>query len=276
MRKKLSGMAAILLVTFVFLATFSCKKDTVESTTPTYQSATDNSKAENLFNGAFKQVSQYSVIVDTGAKVNAKTYPILTISGMGYPKTFTLDYGTRTLCEDLRTRSGKIITILYAPYLDSASVILSHFENYYETVNSIDYHLTGVHTVVNMGRNSANHPVYRVSVDSASVVSPEGTIKWTSLRFREFTAGYNTLFNPMDDAYTITGNANGTNIQGESFTVNITQGLQVQFGCPYIKAGKIEVINQSRPTIYIDYGSGDCDANFSVTVNGYTINVVAG
>ncbi len=266
----------LLFLTIALWITSSCKKEQDEEPTPKFQSATDNSKAENLFNGAFKQISQYSVVVDTGTKMNNKTYPILTITGSGYPKTFTLDFGTRTLCEDGRTRSGIILTVLDAPYLDSASVITSRFQNYYETVNNIDYHLTGIHRVTNLGRNTANHPFYKVVVDSASVIAPEGTIRWTSIRYREFTAGYNTLFNPFDDAYTITGSANGIDLNGDSFTVNITQGLEVQFGCPFIKAGKIEVINPGRPVIYIDYGSGTCDATLTVTVNGYTINVVVG
>jgi len=252
----------------------SCKKE--EESTPKYQSAVDNAKAENLFNGAFKQVSQYSVVVDTTAKSNTKDYPILTISGSGYPKTFTLDFGTRTLCEDGRTRSGKIVTQLSGRYLDSTTVISSTFDNYFETINSVDYHLTGNHVVTNMGHNNAGHPVFNISVTNASVIAPEGTISWTSSRVREFTSGYNTIFNPFDDAYTITGSANGTDINGDAFTVTITTGLQVQFGCPFIKVGKIEISNTSRPTIYIDYGSGDCDANYTVTVNGYTINVVAG
>ena len=281
MKKRPISILALLSLTLVLLTFNSCKKDNTDTDEPTtvvpsYQSATDNSKAENLFNGAFKQVSQYSVVVDTGTKFNSKSYPILTVSGSGYPKTFTLDYGTRTLCEDGRTRSGLIITVLSAPYLDSATVVHSHFSNYYETVNNIDYHVTGVHIVTNLGHTPTGHPNYRVNVDSASVISPTDTIKWTSLRYREFTAGYNTWFNPFDDAYTITGSANGTDINGEAFTVNITEGLQVQFGCPFIKAGKIEIINPNRPTIYIDYGTGDCDANFTVTINGYTINITAG
>lgn len=274
-------LVALMAVTAVLLTFSSCKKDKTDNeeptpVAPTYQSATDNTKAENLFNGAFKQISQYSVVVDTGAKFNSKTYPILTISGAGFPKTFTLDYGTRTLCDDGRTRSGLIITLLSAPYLDSATVILSHFQNYYETVNNIDYHLTGVHRVVNLGHIHGNHPYYSVNVDSASVIAPEGTIKWSSARFREFTAGFDTWFNPFDDAYTITGSANGTDINGEAFTVNITQGLQVQFGCPFIKAGKIEVINPGRPIIYIDYGDGVCDGILTVTISGYSLTVVVG
>jgi hypothetical protein len=283
MEKRSFSFIALLSLTLVFLTFNSCKKEDTNTdtedpitTTPSYQSATDNSKAENLFNGAFKQVSQYSVVVDTGAKFSSKSYPILTISGSGYPKTFTLDYGTHTVCEDGRTRSGLIITELSAPYLDSATVVLSHFSNYYETVNNIDYHLNGTHTVVNLGHINAGHPYYSVKVDSASVVSPAGTIQWNSLRYREFTAGYDTWFNPFDDAYTITGSANGIDLNGEAFTVTITEGLQVRFDCPFIKVGKIEVINPTRPIIYIDYGTGDCDANFTVTVNGYTINIVAG
>lgn len=263
-------------LTFVVL-TFACKKEKEEDSTPKYQSAVDNSKAENLFNGAFKQVSQYSVIVDTASKSPiSKGYPILTITGSGYPKTFTLDFGTKTLCNDGRTRSGKIVTILSGRYIDSATTVRSVFENFYETVNSVDYHLTGIHNVVNLGHNSLAHPAFRINVDSASVTAPDGTIKWTSVRYREFTAGYDSWLNPFDDTYTITGSANGTDINGDAFTVNITQGLEVQFGCPFIKAGKIEVVNSGRPTISIDYGSGTCDASAVVSVNGYSVTIVMG
>lgn len=173
MKKITFQLITISLIASILFVSNSCKKEE-ESVVPKYQSAVDNSKAENLFNGAFKQVSQYSVVVDTTTKNGSKDYPILTITGAGYPKTFTLDYGTRTICEDGRTRSDKIITQLSAPYLDSATIIVSTFDNYYETINNVDYHLTGTHTVTNTGHNSAGHPVYRVAVTNASVSTPDG------------------------------------------------------------------------------------------------------
>jgi hypothetical protein len=99
-------------------------------------------------------------------------------------------------------------------------------------------------------------------------------VNYTSSRVRTFTAGYNTQFNFWDDEYDITGTANATVVNGDGYQAQTTAPLHVKVGCGYITRGTLEITPTGKPVRVIDYGSGTCDATFTVTINGttYTIN----
>ena len=129
-------------------------------------------------------------------------------------------------------------------------------------------------TITNMGRNANNNLHYSISVQNASVTSPQNkTITWQSSRDREWIAGESTLLDPTDDVYLITGSASGTGSAGNSFTVTITEALRVALNCKWITAGKLTLQPQNLSARYIDYGTGACDNDATVTVNGSTYNV---
>jgi hypothetical protein len=91
---------------------------------------------------------------------------------------------------------------------------------------------------------------------------------WTSSRNREWIAGSATQFNWLDDEYSITGSASGTNFEGTSFTVNITSPLIVKLDCRWITKGTFDLTPTGKLTRTFDYGNGSCDANATVTING--------
>ncbi|HRS53589.1 MAG TPA: hypothetical protein P5250_02660 [Bacteroidales bacterium] len=272
--QKVAVFFLIISVTSSVIIT-SCKKDDNDSNTKTYnyRSAKDNSLAESIFSGIHGQIDR-AAKKDSLKSSDSLSCPTLTISGTTYPRTFTLDFGTNCLCNDGRIRSGQIISVITGPYLDSLTTITSTFNNYYETINNINYYVTGTHVVKNLGKNAAGHPYYSVNVSNASISSVNGTITWASQRYREFYQGYNSILNPFDDIYLITGSANGNDINGDPFTVNIINPLMWQFGCPWIKAGSIEITNPGYPTITVDYGTGNCDNVITVTINGVTYTVI--
>ncbi len=263
------------ITAFIAISTTSCKKDEEEdkNEAPNYRAAQDNALAEGIFSGIYGQIDR-TAKQDSLKMIDSLNCPILTISGTAYPYTFTLDFGVQCLCNDGRIRSGQVVSTITGPYLDSTSAITSTLINYYETINNVDYHVTGTNEVVNLGKNVSGHPCFSVNVTNASITSVHGTITWASQRIREFAQGYDTWLNPFDDVYLITGQSNGTDINGAAYSVNIINPLMIQFGCQWIKSGSIELVNPGYPTITVDYGSGACDNAATVTINGVSYPIV--
>ncbi|MEI6764718.1 MAG: hypothetical protein WCM76_03690 [Bacteroidota bacterium] len=273
----------ILIAIFASGAIFtSCKKDNTSDDSnkkANYRSAQDNSTADNIFSHVFNEVNKGARY--TGSKniqdtIQGCPVTYITPGGFSYPKTITLDFGTACTGTDGIIRSGKIISTISAPYIDSNSVVTSTLQNFHEIISGKDYSVTGTEVITNLGHNQAGHPIYSVNVTGASVTSTDGTISWTSTRQNEWFAGYNTYMNWLDDEYRISGSANGVDINGATFTVNITLPLEVQVGCWYIKKGKIDIINPGYATITVDYGDGTCDNIIYVVINGVTYTVVVG
>jgi hypothetical protein len=177
-------------------------------------------------------------------------------------------------------RRGKIISHITGLYVDSNSVVTSTFDNYFETINGVDHQIQGTQVITNLGHNVAGHPHFSVNVTGASVTYTEGVIQWTSQRENEWIAGYNTYMNPFDDEYNVTGSANGTDINGAAFSVNITSPLLCKFCLSIFRwivaSGTLDIVNPGYPTITVDYGTGTCDLIVYVIINGTTYTFVLG
>ncbi len=277
--KTLKLITLSLVVIFATGLFFSSCKKKETPTTYSYRSAQDNAKAEGIFNRSYSQISKASRQV--GSKTTNDTImgcPTLYISGNWGNWTVVLDFGDSCVGDDYIIRSGKIISHLVGLYVDSNSTVTSTFDNYYETINGVPHQIQGTQVIKNLGHNQAGHPHFSVDVTGASITYAEGTIHWTSQRENEWISGYNTYLNPWDDEYNVTGSANGTDINGAAFTVNITAPLLCKF-CTTIwswvvASGTLEILNTGYPTITVDYGTGTCDWIIYVTINGTTYTIV--
>ncbi len=270
-------LAALIVAGFFSM---SCKKKDTTTKTSSYRAAQDNATAEATFNRSYNQISK--ACRQVGAKSTNDTIqgcPVIYITGT-WPKTVTLDFGTACTGDDGVVRRGKIISICTGLYIDSNTVITSTLDNYYETINGVDHHVTGTQIIKNLGHNLAGHMHFSVDVQNASIAYSEGTINWTSQRDNEWVAGSGTLLNPFDDEYLVTGTASGTDINGAAFTVNITTPLLCKFCTTLwswiVASGKLDVVNAGYPTITVDYGDGSCDFIVYVIVNGVTYTFVLG
>jgi len=278
--KALKVLSVCLLVIFtgsIILST-SCKKEEDDDNEYSYRAAQDNNRAETAFNLSASEIQKAARQV--GNKSTNDTIqgcPVIYVTG-GWPKTVTLDYGTGCTGTDGITRKGQIVTVMTGLYVDSSSVMTSTFQNFSETINSIEHNITGTQVITNLGHNQAGHPHFSVDVTNASVSYTEGTINWTSQRTNEWIAGYDTYMNPWDDEYYVTGSANGTDINGAGFSVNITSPLYCKFCMSIFRwvvaSGTVDVVNPGYPTITVDYGNGDCDLVVYIVINGTTYTVV--
>lgn len=274
---KILSICLVALFTTSVIFSSSCKKKE-DDKEYSYRAAQDNNRAETAFNLSGSEIQKAASQV--GSKSTNDTIqgcPVIYVTG-GWPKTVTLDYGSSCTGTDGVIRSGQIVTVMTGLYVDSSSVLTSTFQNFHETINGINHLITGTQTITNLGHNLAGHPHFSVDVTNASVSYTEGTITWTSQRENEWIAGYNTYINPWDDEYYVTGSANGNDINGAAFSVNITSPLLCKFCLSIwrwvVTSGTLDIVNPGYPNITVDYGNGDCDTIVYIVINGTTYTIV--
>lgn len=261
-------------LSLLFLVVVSgCKKQEKYDTT----AAEDNALAEAAFSDVFNQV-------DKAAREDSSVYRLhspldvqsgcasvtVTPSGNSWPKTIVLDFGT-TNCTgaDQKERRGKIYITMSDRYHNVGTVTTITPQDYY--VNDIK--VEGTKTVTNNGLNSAGNMTWSIDVSNAKITSGSKVITWNSTRTREWVQGAATPFNIFDDVYEITGSANGVSSGGDSFTVQITKALQVNIGCRWITKGAFDLTVANLPVRNVDYGSGTCDNQATLTINNKTYNI---
>ena len=277
--KTITAFKYIMVVATVGMLFTSCRREKEEKDTDT-SSASDNALAEGTYNdvnniadeAAEGNLSSYLTPTPSDNKSILSSCAVITHDTTVTPRVLTIDFGTTNcLCNDGRNRRGIINVSYTGHYRDSASTHTISFTNYYVNDNQV----LGTKTVTNNGRNSSGHLSYSINVNGQIIkASGGGTINWTSTRTREWVAGEGTL--PWnDDVYLITGSANGTNAAGNSFSMAITSALRKEIGCRHLVSGKLTLTPSGKPTRYVDFGSGACDNNATVTINGnvYTINL---
>lgn len=278
----------LFISTLVSIAIVSCKKkndktdDYDNSSSPTSNAIIERSFDEmtNISDQAvsgnlvYYKMDQVTVLYGKESASNlekAACNVIITIDTTSSPKSVTVDWGnTNCDCNDGKQRRGKIITTFTGQYRDPGTVITHTPVGYY--VNN--HHIEGTKTVTNMGNNGSGQPYFNVEVDGTVTLSSGEVFNYTSTRVRTWTNGFSTIGNFYDDEYDITGSAQASSTSGNGYTASVTNPLHIKIGCPYIVSGTLNFTPTGKPVRVIDYGSGNCDATFTVTVNGttYTIN----
>lgn len=197
---------------------------------------------------------------------------IITIDTVGTIDTLIVDWGTSNCtCNDGKTRRGKLISTWTGSYYNQGTIITHTPVDYYVNDNKVE----GNMTVENMGNNTQGQPYYNINIDGVVTMTSGEIVTYTSDRVRTFTNGHTTQLYFMDDEYDVTGSANASSQDGDGWTTNVTSPLHVKVGCPFITKGVVDITPVNLPTRTIDYGTGACDASFTVTINGqtYTINI---
>lgn len=285
-----SNILALLLLVAVAISSGCGKRKANRETT----SAKDDNIAETMFDDVFKNVEEAQ---DEELEGEGKTFTAehtfgdcatIDINGATgeWPKTLSIDFGT-TGCEgsDGKVRKGVITAVYSGPYRETGSTVTITPSNYYVD----NYLVEGSKVVTNLGNNADNQLQFRVDVDG-TVTTPDGDeIAHESTRTRTWVEGQNTGFftvdgngqwmgldGILDDVWEITGNGSGTNREGRDYTVNITNPLRVEW-CGYrvaITSGTIDLVPDELKTRTIDFGSGACDEEFTVTIGNkeYTVS----
>lgn len=278
--KLMTAAGAVLMGAAFFSA---CKKDnnnsgsTLVADDTTY--ALDNARMEQTFddldkitdeatsNGSlsnFKTTNGGGLILSNCATVTRDTVSI--------PHTVTIDFGnTNCLCNDGRYRRGQILVSYMGHYRDSGYHHQISFNNYYVNNNQV----TGTKTLINAGRNAANHLVYHINVNAALIFANNlGSRSWVSNRTRIWVSGENTA-SRMDDIYEVKGSGTMTRANNTSVMDSIISPLRIALNCQWIEQGTVQITpsNANAAIRTLDYGNGTCDAFATLTVNGNTYNI---
>ncbi|MBC6607914.1 hypothetical protein H8B13_13895 [Hymenobacter sp. BT188] len=228
-----------------------------------------NASASDLLNAAAPQdaTQSGSTTVASAADLARLLSGCATRTYDAATKTLTLDFGlTNCIGPNGVARRGKLVAVFSGPYRQTGAVI---------TVTPVEYFVndkqhTGTRVLTNLGNGS-----YSVSVAQASVITSEGTHTWSAQRQYTRTAGFGTP-TILDDKYSVTGSATGTNRQGITYSAKIEQPLLKEFaiGCArHFVAGTVSVTNSQQKTMLLNYdptGTQSCDNIASVTINGRT------
>lgn len=249
----------------VILVNQGCRRDKKESIGNTV--AIDNSTAENLFSDLFKVVDNVSSNEDGIRDTEIGCIDTIIVDTLSNPRTVIIDFGNDNCTgEDGRIRKGQIHISYTGRYRETGSVITITPQNY--TVNG--YTLSGTKTITNMGMNSLDHMYFNIEVEG-SITAPGNawTSQWSSVRTRTWIEGESTP-TIWDDAYLITGSAEGTNRNGLEYSIVINNSLRAEVGCRWIVSGSMTLTPNGYDPRVIDFGNGECNNGFTVTLNGET------
>lgn len=266
-------MAAAALAAMVSAGAISCNKEKDRGDMDEYSN--DQMRLEQTFEDVQNIADQAAT---TGVLSTFRTSPTI-LSGcatithdtISNPHILTVDFGTSNcLCVDGRLRRGQIIVSYAGHYRDSGHVHTITFNDYYVNNNQV----TGIRSITNMGHNSAGQTWFQISVNGALILANgNGTLSWTSSRTRTWVAGENTL-PKSDDEYEISGSSSVTRPNGNSFTMSVTSPLLVAVGCNWIKQGTMQITPSNTNMIRtLDYGTGGCDDQATLTMNGNTYSI---
>jgi hypothetical protein len=255
----------------------SCKKEEDQPVDQDTSVASDNSLAEQSYDDAQSiadeastgSLSSYFSPVADQSRQLLSACATVTHDTMSTPRTITINFGnTNCLCNDGRYRRGIINVSYTGAYRDSLSTHTITFTNYYVNDNQI----MGTKTVTNNGHNSSGYLSYAVNVNGQIIKADGGIITWTSARTRQWILGESTP-TWSDDVYLISGSGSGTNASGNSFTMSILTSLRKEIGCRHFVSGTLTITPSGKPVRTVDFGTGACDNQATVTINSHVYNI---
>ncbi len=291
------ALAGLMLASAVVVS--SCKKSS--TTEPAKDSdtsaASDHTMAENTasdIENMAAESSEQGSLSSYRLGSGQESVSAISCAAMTYDTTnrkITATFSNTSPCLDGRTRSGSL-TFDYSASAAGAN----HYRNpgFTCTVTSQNYVVDGNAVTINKTIANTTSPTFNPATTNMTwsitatvnvVKASGGTVSWTCNRVK-------TLLNTSDaNVYQgqsthikwnlakvgLTGSATGTTAAGNSFTSNIVSQLVRDLTCapdanrpgrhPFIQ-GEIDFTPSTKATRHIDYGSGTCDLNATVTING--------
>lgn len=184
-----------------------------------------------------------------------------------FPKVVTINFGTGCLGKDGKLRSGEIVSVYTGPMFIPGNSVTNTFVNY----NVDSFQIAGTHTITNISTTGKiGWTVKVVDGEITNTISGKWR-KWDCAREHDLIVGNDTTLNPLTAEFQITGGANGSNSNGNSWTSTITTPLLRSLICPWIGSGDVTITrNSSANSAVLDFGNGTCDNLATITYKGIT------
>jgi hypothetical protein len=287
--KKLVYFASVLAIAATTLVQTGCKKD--NDIVADNEMVSDNNSTEAEFDDLssieqdLMDKNEESLDGRTMATIIV-TYPNgvrVTIDNVA--KTIVVDFspnGTATTDSATgRQRKGKVNIAYTARLRNQGAVITTTFDNYYvKGPAATDFtKVEGTKKMTNLSVSSGVYSFKREVTNGKLTFPNSQTFTWNATRYIDWNSN-NTFTNRWDDIFTQKTNsvATGTDRRGQSFSFTVTKDVVVKNSCMTARrfrpvSGTVEIIPGDRAKRVIDYGNGDCDNTFTVTVNGRTYTI---
>jgi hypothetical protein len=181
----------------------------------------------------------------------------------------TIDFGTEG-CEDLKgnVRTGKLIFTYSGKRFMPGSSVVATTDNY--QIN--DVLLEGTRTVTNITGSTAESPRFTSVLENGKATFPNRVVT----RESEITWKWNRAANSLNDELVVEAGswASGTTHSGREYEVDVLDELVYKRQCGIAVSGIKEYTFGNDRRITIDYGDGECDKTFTVTVGGISREIV--
>lgn len=173
------------------------------------------------------------------------------------------------------TRKGKIMIYFSALSLEAGTEVLITFDGYH--VNGLK--IEGRRKIINRGYNAeGNYFLFETVIAAGKVTWPDGTFSTLEGEFEK------KLFLPSDESgfkVEVTGGAGGKTRLGVGFISIIEKPLTYVQSCTdkgnWTPSSGMVVLTVSGTAVYkLDFGSGECDKNATVTIDGKTHSFTMG
>jgi hypothetical protein len=242
------------------------------------RNSSDYSISETLFNEAYNLVDMESQKqpVMNGLKEDVlvvRSCPSITVSPSGntFPKTMTLDYGSGCTARSGVSSSGKITAVFTGRPRKSGTNVTVTFDNFIYK----GYKLSGTYAV-----SYTSATGFTAQITNGNITTPDGkTLTYQATSNLTQTEGTTTTFltngeaGLMDDVYTISGSSSGKDANGVSYSTTITKPLVKKLDCQWISAGTVEIKVTGQATKLLDFGTGTCDNQATVTIGRLSTNI---
>ncbi|MEM6523214.1 MAG: hypothetical protein AAGF85_00380 [Bacteroidota bacterium] len=186
--------------------------------------------------------------------------------------TITIDFGEEgCLDRNGNLRKGKIIIVYSGPRFLPGSTVITTLENY--SINGIA--IEGTRTLENISTSTIDYPTFHITLVGGKVTWPDETF---ATRDSDRVRVWKRERNPREDSHLVTGEANGITRRGVAYEMQILDTLVYKRACIPSRRARIPVqgvkqIETRQTIITIDFGDGECDRNFEVSVEGKTEDV---
>ncbi|MCU0449108.1 MAG: hypothetical protein MUC97_04570 [Bernardetiaceae bacterium] len=179
-------------------------------------------------------------------------------------RTCVIDFGTGCEGPFGRRRSGQISI----SYTDNQRTV--NFQNY----SAERITLSGT-VVTNVTGRSNTGLTYNLTSSNLQVAAETWRIAFSSIQRRTEVQFGGTNRRLSDGTSTVTGTSAGTNTAGQAVRSEITTPVVYQGACSkqrifYAVSGVIQLRNGDRPAVTLNYGTGACDKQVTVTVGTQT------
>lgn len=171
------------------------------------------------------------------------------------------------------TLNGTIIVSGSLPFTPASYVINYQFVNFTHNGNLIEGNRTVTRTMASSTLLADVHPIHTMDIDmTVTLAASGGVYHRVGTRTRECVAGFGLPINWDNRVYKVYGNMTTTRPDGgtQSNVISVATPLTFKNSCQYRLVAGIITITRPNHTAVLDYGNGDCDANYTISIDGGT------